>query len=445
MVDPVGQSALPLRLAAAPTQAAPTPVVELLEPPPLALLQAASPVAASVIGRDDGGALLLQTAAGVVAAKTGLPLPVGARLDLRLVPGPPPAAQLLNIAEPPARAPAGTAATPPDPVDLGTEVQATVTAPAAPAAAATPVPAPAPAPTDSSADAVPLAVGSRLVLRLMPLTDDAQAAAGTLTGTVAAAADTSAGTVLETPLGVLTLDRRLAVPAGTTIGLVPVAALPPDAADAPAPGRTWPALAETLATLDRVAPELAARLRSDLTPQSGAQLAGTLLFLLGAVGGGAWPNAKAASALDRAGRSDLRLRLDGDAAELRRLADPPQGDWHVFVLPLLEGPSLSAVRLYLRRNGGGNARPEDGTRFVLDVEMSRLGALQLDGLVRRQRLDLMLRSQREIAPDLRQEIAAVFRDTTTAAGFVGENAFATTARFPVAPLDALSPTVGIDA
>jgi hypothetical protein len=61
------------------------------------------------------------------------------------------------------------------------------------------------------------------------------------------------------------------------------------------------------------------------------------------------------------------------------------------------------------------------------------------------RLDLMLRSQRPIAPELRQEIATVFHDTTTAAGFTGEVAFATTARFPVAPLEALRPPVGIDA
>jgi hypothetical protein len=115
------------------------------------------------------------------------------------------------------------------------------------------------------------------------------------------------------------------------------------------------------------------------------------------------------------------------------------------VLPLINGTALQAVRLYLRRNSGGNTRPEDGTRFVLDVEMSRLGALQLDGLVRHKHLDLMLRSQIEIAPALRQEITAVFRDTTTAAGFVGDIAFATTARFSVAPLDALRPPIGIDA
>ena len=446
MADPLGQIPLSDGLAGVLPRTALMPLLELAQAPPMALLQASSPVAASVIGRDDSGALLLQTALGTIAVKATLPLPVGTQLDLRLVPGPPLAAQLINIADPAAHpaAPVGGAVTPPDPVDLGTELKATVTAPAAPTTTA-PVPALA-APTSASAGAAPLAVGSQLVLRLVPLTETTSIETGILTASVAADAGDASATVLQTPLGLLTLDRRLVVPAGTTLGLVPVAAPPPDAADAPAaPGRTWPALTEALGTLDRVAPELAARLRSELTPRSGAELAGTLLFLLGAVSRGEWPGAKTASALDRAGRSDLRLRLDGDTAELRRLADPPRGDWHVFVLPLFDGTSLSAVHLYLRRNSGGNTRPEDGTRFVLDVEMSRLGALQLDGLVRQRRLDLMLRSQREIAPELRQEIATVFHDTTAAAGFAGEICFATTARFPVAPLDALRPPVGIDA
>jgi hypothetical protein len=165
---------------------------------------------------------------------------------------------------------------------------------------------------------------------------------------------------------------------------------------------------------------------------------------MGAMSNGAWPGTKAGTALDGAGRGELRGRLEADMAELRRLADPPSGDWRVFVLPQLDGSMVRPVRLYLRR-GGGNTRPEDGTRFVLDVDMSRLGALQLDGLVRQKRVDLVLRSHQALAPELRQEIATVFRDATSAAGLAGDIVFATASRFPVAPLEALHTPVGIDA
>jgi hypothetical protein len=431
MSDPLGQVPPAAgRAAALPGVAAPQ-LVELAQAPPAALPQAAT-LAASIIGPGGNGVLLLRTDFGTLALKTALALPAGTQLDLRLVTGPPPAVLLLNIVEPASRLPSSPSATappaeaPPDAIDLGTQLTATVSMPAG---------------GDASSAALP--AGSRLVLRIVPLSDVPTDPA-ILTGSVIA--DGAGATVLQTALGTLTLDRRLALPPGTMLGLERLATLPPDRPDAaPAAGQNWPALAEALAALDRIAPDFAARLRSDLAPQSGAQLAGTLLFLLGALGTGNWPGTKAGSVLDRAGRGDLRLRLDSEMDEVRRLADPPSGDWHVFVLPLLDGAALRAVQLYLRRNSGGNTRPEDGTRFVLDVEMSRLGALQLDGLVRHKRLDVMLRSHREIAPALRQEIAAVFRDTTSAAGFAGEIVFATAARFAVAPLDALRPPIAIEA
>jgi hypothetical protein len=429
MSDPLGQVPPAAARAALPGVAAPQ-LVELAQAPPAALPHAAT-LAASVIGPGGNGVLLLRTDFGTLALKTALALPAGIQLDLRLVTGPPAAVLLLNIEQPASRlssSPSGTAPpaeAPPDPIELGTQLAATVSMPAG---------------GDASAA---LPAGSRLVLRIVPLSG-APTDPAILTGSVTA--DSADATVLQTALGTLTLDRRLALPPGTMLGLERLATLPPDMPDAaPAAGQSWPALAETLAALDRLAPDFAARLRNDLAPQSGAQLAGTLLFLLGALGTGNWPGAKAASVLDRAGRSDLRLRLDSELDEVRRLADPPSGDWHVFVLPLLDGTALRAVQLYLRRNSGGNTRPEDGTRFVLDVEMSRLGALQLDGLVRHKRLDVMLRSHREIAAALRQEIAAVFRDTTSAAGFAGEIVFATAARFAVAPLDALRPPIAIEA
>jgi hypothetical protein len=431
MSDPLGQiPPLAGRDAALPAVAGPQ-LIELAQAPPAALPQA-STLPASVIGPGGNGVLLLRTDAGTLALKTALALPAGTQLDLRLVAGPPPAVLLLNIEEPASRlppSPTGTAApaeAPPDPIDLGTQLVATVSAPAG-----------------DNGSAAGLPPGSRLVLRIVPL-PDTPADAAIFSASVAA--DTADATVLQTPLGTLTLDRRLALPPGTQLGLERLATLPPDMFDAaPALARGWPALADAVAAFDRIAHDLAARLRNDLAPQSGAQLAGTLLFLLGALGTGNWPGARAASVLDRAGRGDLRLRLDAEMDEVRRLAQPPTGDWHVFVLPLLDGAALRAVRLYLRRNSGGNTRPEDGTRFVLDVEMSRLGALQLDGLVRHKRLDVMLRSHRELAAALRQEIAAVFRDTATAAGFVGEIVFATEARFAVAPLEALSPPIAIEA
>jgi hypothetical protein len=254
--------------------------------------------------------------------------------------------------------------------------------------------------------------------------------------------------VIDTPIGVLALDRRLALPAGTQLDLQQLAAtLPDQPSETPLAQRAgWPALDQALSVLDRAAPELAARLRTDLSPVSGQQLAGTLLFLMGALNAGAWPGAKATSALDSAGRRDLRTKLEGDVAELRQLADPKNGDWRVFVLPMLDGATVSPVRLYLRRFAGNATAPANqGTRFVLDIDMSRLGAVQLDGLVRNQRFDLVMRSHRPITAEMRKDISEVFQNSVSAAGLAGDIIFTTASRFAVAPLDALRTHVGVSA
>jgi hypothetical protein len=290
----------------------------------------------------------------------------------------------------------------------------------------------------------PLPVGTTLMVRLAALPGAASAA--DIIGMIVAGG--GGETVLDTPLGLLALDRRLALPAGTALGLQQLASTPPDQpSETPLAQRAgWPALDQALSILDRAAPELAARLRSELSPVSGQQLAGTLLFLMGALTVGAWPGAKATSALDSAGRGDLRARLAGDVAELRQLADPKSGDWRVFVLPMLDGATVSPVRLYLRRFAGHAAAPADqGTRFVLDVDMSRLGAVQLDGLVRNQRFDLVMRSHRPITADMRRDIGEVFQNSISAAGLSGEVVFTTASRFAVAPLDALRAHVGVSA
>lgn len=532
--------------------------IELAQQPPAALMLAAT-LAAVVVGRGGNGALLLRTDYGTLALKTLMSLPAGSRVDLKLLPGPPPSVVLLHVeapetssadpsaptpasagasgsARPPASA-AGSAAT--EPADtaptqlaLGSEVEATVTAPAsdgstglalgtrlllrvslpeaslglppqpaspspagvvsgtvlaspadasgrtliatplgtltldvrlalppgtavelttigrlpgaaAPPSAATQVAARLIAPP--SGDAVPaLPVGSRLELRVQALAGTTLPSDADLAGTVMGA--TAGETLIETAIGTLALQRRLALPAGTPVALQRLAAAMPDQpANLPLAQRSnWPALEATLAALDRVLPDLAAQLRSDLAPASGQALGGTLLFLLSAMNAGTWPGVRTLEALDDLGHHDLRLQLEADIGELRQLGTS-SGDWHVYALPLLDGAAVRPVRLYVRRRSGNAAPGEQGTRFVLEVEMSRMGALQLDGLVRAQRFDLVLRSHRAIAPELRQEIGEVFRNAVSASGLAGDIIFTTASRFAVAPLEALAAHIGVNA
>ncbi len=390
-------------------------------PPSAAPSDAAAPGATSTVGvtgtviESPSGAstqTTLSTAFGTVALDKRLALPLGTEVGLARLAVLPPLA-------------------PPASLGTGIVLDAKVIAPS---------------PTDPSAA---LAPGTRLVVRVVatpPLPGDTPAAAEPiLSATVAPS--TSGESVLDTPIGLLTLDRRLNLPVGTTLGLQRLSFAAPDPpSETPLAQRTtWPALDQALQVLDRAAPELAARLRNDLTPRSGAQLAGTLLFLVTALGNGSWPSGKATAALDAIGHRALHTKLDGDVAELRQLSQATSGDWRIFVLPLLDEGAVRPVRLYLRRRQPGRAPADQSSRFVLDVDLSRLGAVQLDGLVRQQRFDLVLRSHRAISAEMRQEITQVFHDASSAAGLSGDIIFTTASRFAVAPLEALRGHVGLDA
>jgi hypothetical protein len=282
--------------------------------------------------------------------------------------------------------------------------------------------------------------GAQLLLRIVAA---ATAAADLMTGMVV---ESAAGeTLLSTPIGLLALRRKLALPADTQIAFAVIDTIAPEAEAAMAPARSggWIALEETLFTLSAQAPALAEQLRAELTPPSGPALAGTLLYLLGALYQASWPGPTISRALHESGSGKLAKRLADDIAALRRLADDPTtGEWRVLTLPLLLGNFPLALRLYLQRHRSAG---QDGLRFALEAELSRLGPVQLDCLVRSKHLILVLRSHRGLAPELREEMRAVYQRALQAAGISGDLSFATVATFLVHPLDHMRQHIQITA
>ena len=282
--------------------------------------------------------------------------------------------------------------------------------------------------------------GAELLLRIVA---PATAAADLMTGTVVESA--ASETLLSTPIGLLALRRKLAWPADTQIGFAVIDTIAPEAEAAMAPARSggWAALEETLFALTGHAPALAEQLRAELTPSSGAALAGTLLYLLGALYQGNWPGPTITRALNDSGHPKLSKRLADDIAALRRLGDDQTtGEWRVLTLPLLLGNFPLALRLYLQRQ---KPTGQDGIRFALEAELSRLGPVQLDCLVRGKHLILVLRSHRGLAPEPRDEMRAVFQHALQAAGIGGDLSFATVATFLVHPLDQMRQHIEITA
>ncbi len=266
-------------------------------------------------------------------------------------------------------------------------------------------------------------------------------AAATAIPAVVTGVTTSGEPVVETSLGILALGLKAALPRGTRLLLeLPIAGFPenrsgvPQAAQGAALAFGWTALEDALELLQKVeAPVAQAQTPPpalQAIPRPGPRLTSTILFFLQALSGGdlrGWLGGPAVEALESAGRGDLLSRLNQDFAQLARLSEPAGGDWRLLAVPLFDGSHVQQLRLFLRRrnprSGHGDDKADAATRFVLEVALARFGDLQLDGLVRDQRFDLILRSRRPLSSEMHRDITDIFNDANSAAGQHGQISF----------------------
>ncbi len=199
----------------------------------------------------------------------------------------------------------------------------------------------------------------------------------------------------------------------------------------PVTDEAWPALDETLSTLRDAAPGAQTQVLQSSLPRADAQLTTNMLFFIAALRGGdvrGWLGDGPARILERI-RPDLAGRLRDDLGQMTRVTDDPNtGDWRLFAMPFLNDGDLERVRLLLREDA-----PEDdddpegkgGSRFVIDLNLSRLGHLQLDGLVGNggKRLDLVVRSDEPLEGRMRQDIRGLYAEALELTGIDGSVGF----------------------
>lgn len=249
--------------------------------------------------------------------------------------------------------------------------------------------------------------------------------------------------VLQQPVDVL-VGTQIAVTL-TPMGLSDMLALSPlltTASGAPLPfdpaqSRTWPALQETLQVLIDQSGNAAQLLKNTLPTPAAARMTPTALFFLAALRIGSiesWLGENILQALSKAGRKDLIERLGGDFKALSRQAQSTvAGDWRVISLPLLHDEQISQIQFYVRQqqddeqSGSGDTENKKMTRFILNLTLSRMGDMQLDGLIRQKRLDLILRSGDALPFDIRQEIMQRFAAGVEQVNMQGSVSFQTRA------------------
>lgn len=195
-------------------------------------------------------------------------------------------------------------------------------------------------------------------------------------------------------------------------------------------GGSWSALNDTLEVLGDISPAAQTQVLQAALPRADAQLSTNVLFFLSALRGGdlkGWIGDGPLRILERQ-RPDLAGRLRDDMGQLsRQITDPDTGDWRMHAVPYLNNDEIERVRMLVRDNDADedNDTPADSTRFVIDLNLSKMGHLQIDGLVGigGKRVDVVVRSDEPLTPQIRDDIRALYANAIEVTGIDGSVGF----------------------
>jgi hypothetical protein len=289
----------------------------------------------------------------------------------------------------------------------------------------------------------------------------------TFTGTVVSQTPTGMP-VIDTGAGQMQINVRANLPIGTHVTLEVSAQLEPRPGPLPPPPLPvtalplsgppgaivgWPTLTESLQVLQRSDPQ-AAQILSQAIPDGGPKTAAAMISFAQAMRTGdarQWPGDNALRALERAGPRGAHLasQLSEEVGALSSRARETGTEWRALPLPWNAEGQIDRIALITRREGDADDDAKKkpgggGQRFLINLDLSRLGAMQLDGMFRKESrgFDLMIRTKTELPDQIRNDLTGIFTASNAAMGLKGGLTFQVVKKFTDPTAGALSADKG---
>jgi hypothetical protein len=274
--------------------------------------------------------------------------------------------------------------------------------------------------------------------------------------------------LIQSPLGFIRLQASGQVPYGSQISFEVLEATPPNPLNIPNPidaakpaqitelAHQWNSLQQifslltgrsTLTELDEQLTNQQAT--TNFTPQTtatGQTISSALLVFLSALKRNDFNNWLGYSnirQLQSQGHDDLLKKAQGEFASLaNQFTQSPPDQWQPLFFPIAVDGMLQQVRLFVKRDRKQNQqeeqRKEEDTRFVIEVDLTQLGELQMDGFVRKQdnklQFDMVIRSLNGLSKEIQSDILRIYNDMGDITGYNGSITFQSVREFPVNPM-----------
>lgn len=194
-----------------------------------------------------------------------------------------------------------------------------------------------------------------------------------------------------------------------------------------------PALDQILQQVLNLSPTQSQSIQSAILPSipqaaSPPQLSASTLFLIAALSGGEVKNFLSDRATQGLNKAKISFeRLGQEFGQMQRsFSDVPLNEWRNFSIPLLTQEHITGVQFHYRDETGefdSENEKQKATRFVMDLNMTRMGEIQVDGLVRDKRMDVTLRTEKNLSDAMRQQLRGLYASAIESAGYEGDISF----------------------
>jgi len=197
---------------------------------------------------------------------------------------------------------------------------------------------------------------------------------------------------------------------------------------------TWPALTAAIDALETAYPNTYQQLVRATMPQFNSHLLKNMLIVIGALKVGNiqnWMGDAPIRVLEQLNPVLLSQIRDDFSRLAGESEDQLSNDWRTYFSPFLQENGIGLLRLLMRNfeddENSNNKRniKKTSPRFIVDIHLSNLGRIQLDGLVksRQKKIELIIRSDQLIEKRVQTKIQEIFSEAEEIVGFSGSVSF----------------------
>ena len=259
-----------------------------------------------------------------------------------------------------------------------------------------------------------------------------------------AATTPSGQPILNTPLGVMITDEKLSLLAGQKIKLqiipnkirIPTDITPELRVFDYFNFREWTNLEKMIEEIRTTQHSMNMESIISKIPKPDNKMTAKMLFFLQALKGASiknWLGRDNSIFLEKT-NPDLFKQLDEDFLILsRNLIEPATNEWRTTIIPVMNGSGLDHFQFHTQDQSfhKENHADKKGARFIIDLQLSHLGRIQIDGLTRKKNknFDLIIRSERDLGDQIKKKINTIYLNFTKIMIFSGQISFQVSKKF----------------